>query len=375
MIRPKLSALFIAALVLLVGAPSHAEDETAGSGAQDPSPVASMNDDDLAAPTDPADPFSYLESFRDWLKKHEIPPPKTKNDTALYQIWKAALYPRAARMRRRIDKLLKRKHWLPEGGTPERVKPASWSRFIREMAGLTTELTGAWNQYQRARIRIKRGIPRERVRPLGSYYGYAESAGVWRRGLLARGRVVQRRVGVAGGVVVGGSTTVGGVRIGGSIRVGARLSPVVLHSYWNLMNRYRAGWRWRIRHCVDCEQRRTEEQKKKLEDYIAERQRVFDTTRDTLEQQILSLRLLAAAMQAQEEHYLGDDLAVLGRSEEMLEANEKVLLDLARARLEAEQYSGESSAAYGQLLRGWTRNYNKAIKRLEKAAKEARREG
>ncbi len=336
----------------------------------DPSPVADLKEDDLGEPTDPADPFAYLESFRDWLKKNEIPPPKTKNDTALYQIWKAALYPRAARMRKRVDKLLQRKHWLPEDGTPERVKPESWRIFIREIAGLTTELTGAWKQYKRARIRIKQGIPRERIRPAGSYYGYAQPAVVWRRGLLARSRLVQRRVGVAGGVVVSGGTKVGGVRIGGTIRIGVRPSPVVMHSYWNLMNRYRAGWNWRIRHCYECEQRRREAQKKKLEDYIAERQRIFDTTRDTLEQQVLSLRLLAAAMQAQEEHYLAEDLAELGETDDMLAANEESLRALARARLEAEQFAGESAAAYGQLLRGWTRHYNKAVKRLEKADKE-----
>lgn len=372
-------AVVFGLLIVLSGA-GYADDEVASKPADDPSPVASLKEDDLGEPTDPADPFAYLTSFRDWLKKHLIPPPQTKSDKALYRIWKSVLDPRAARMLRRVNELLKRKHWLPETGTPQRVKPESWKIFIRQMAGLTTELTGAWNGYKRARIRIKRGIPRNRLRPPGSYYGYAEPALVWRRGLLARSRLVHRRVGSAGGVVVGGSFKIGGVRIGGRVRVGgsvgatvrgAHLSPVVLHSYWNLMQRYRAGWNWRIRHCYECERRRQEAQKKKLEDFIAERQRVFDTTRDTLEQQILSLRVLAAAMQAQEEHNLAEDLAQLGESDDVLEANENSLIALAQARLEAEQYAGDSSAAYGQLLRAWTRNYNKTIKRMEKARKAA----
>ncbi|MDJ0520850.1 MAG: hypothetical protein QNJ90_02115 [Planctomycetota bacterium] len=366
-----MSRLFLAAVMLafLVCSfqPVAAEDDAATP--QGASPLESLKPEDLVESTTPEDPYAYLRSFQKWLREHERPPPRTRNDTALYDIWRAALRPRASRMRMRIDKLLRRGNWLPETGAPERVKPAAWAMFIREVAALTTELTGAWNQYKRARIKIKRGIPAERVRPVGHYYGYAHPAIVWRRGLLARGAIVRTRVGTSGGLVIGGSTRVGGVRIGGTVRIGVpRPSPLVLTSYWNLMRRYRLGWGWRLEHCATCEARREAEQaaRKKLKDYIAQRQALFDSTTHTLEQQILSTRLLIAAMQAQEEHYLAEELATLGDTEDVLRANAAALQFLADKRLAAEQYDGDSAAAYGQLLRQWTRGHTKAVKDLQK---------
>lgn len=352
-------------LLLVLGASLGMADEQPAAG--DKSPLEDLKEDDLAEETGPEDPFAYLQSFREWLQGHENPPPSTRSDTLLTRTWRAALKPRAARMRARIDRLLQRRHWLPEYGTPERVRPESWATFNREIAALTTELNGAWKQYQSARDKAKRGIPRERRRPRGSYYGYAEPALLWRRSLLAREALIRQRIGSVGGLVLSGSTSIGGVRVGGTVRIAPRPSPLVLTSYWNLMRRYRAGWAWRIAHCYECERRRREEQQKKAEEYVAERQRLFDSTLHTLEQQLLSTRLLIAAMQAQEEKYLAEDLAALGTDDAVLDANEKTLGQLASRRVEAEQYRGGSSAAYGQLLRQWTRVYTQAQARIRKA--------
>ncbi len=343
-------------LIALLLAPGHgdarADEEPAKDAAKDPaeqpSPLQDLTEEQLAEETTPADPIEYLKSFRDWLARHEKAPPRTRNDSALYDIWRAALRPRATRMRKRIETLMQRKHWLPEQGMPERVKPASWSRFVREMAGLTTELSGALKQYESARIKIRRGVPTERLRPVGSYYGYAQPVAVWRRSVLRRVALIRRHA------------------------VSVHVGPLVLHSYWNLMRRFRLGWDWRIHHCAACERRREEAQRardaqrKEVANYIAERQRLFDTTRDTLQQQLLALQVLAAAMQAQEEQRLGS--AWQARfGDAARPADDASLLAMEAARIEGEQFTGASSAAYGQLLRNWVRAYKQVLAQLAKA--------
>ena len=344
-------------LLVMLAASVGAADEPPAGGA---SPLEAVQEDDLAQETGPEDPFAYLQSFRDWLQAHETPPPTTSHDTLLDRTWRSALKPRAARMRNRLDRLLERRYWLPEDGTPERVKPDSWAVFIREIAALTTELNGAWKQYRSAREQVERGVPRDRLRPAGSYYGYAHPALVWRQSLLAREALIQHRLGSLGGLVVSGGVSLGGVTLGGTAHIAPRPSPLVLTSYWNLMRRYREGWAWRIAHCYECEHRRLEAQRQRTEAYVAERQRLFDSTLHTLEQQQLSLRLLTAAMQAQEEKFLAEDLATLGTADELLDAHARILGELARKRVDAEQYRGDSAAAYGQLLRQWTRVYTEA---------------
>lgn len=341
--------VLVSMLLLSSGAVLYAEDDPAEKPAaeaeKDASPLDGLTEEQLAEETTPEDPIEYLKSFRDWLAKHEVAPPRTRNDSALFDVWRAALRPRATRMRKRIETLMQRKHWLPEHGMPERVKPDSWSRFVREMAALTTELAGALKQYQAARIKIRRGVPAERLRPIGSYYGYGRPVGLWYRSAALRRVLIRRH------------------------KLGIHVGPLVLHSYWNLMRRLRAGWGWRVDHCISCLRRREEAQRKKAEDYVAERQKVFDTTRDTLQQQLLALQVLVATMQAQEEHRLGVEWTQkLGDVSER-SADGKARVAMQDARLEAEQFTGESSAAYGQLLRGWLRAQKKVVAQLAKASK------
>lgn len=342
-----LAALLVVGLALTGAADDGTDTKKSGKKKKvkvdEPSPIADLREEHLREDVPPPDPIEYLRSYRDWIAEHEKVPPRTDRDRALYDVWTAALKPRATRMRRRIDTLMKRKYWLPETGQPERVNPKYWSKFTREIAGLGTELHGAWRGYDKAQIQDRKGIagtPATRTRA-PSYYGYRGygwPAGRWRGGIHARQRL--------GGYYTG----------------------VEINSYRNLMNRYRRGWDWRIGHCNACERDRFELQKKKRE-YVADRKRVLDTTKATLEQQMLSLQLLAAAMQATEEHALYAELQELPEGHLLREPAESVLVALRDARLRAERYSGNSSAEYGQLLRGWIRAYKAGETLLRKEMK------
>lgn len=397
--------LLILMLVCVPAFAARADDESPAPDApkadEDPSPLEELKEEHLEAEAEPTDPIEFLRSFHTWLAKHEASPPRSRLDSALYDVWNAALRPRAGRMSQRVEKLMKRKYWLPEEGTPMHVKPDEWSRFVREIAGLMTELHGAWKQYDSARVLVRRGIPVTRLRPTGTYYGYAHPVRLWRRALNRRIAVGARHVprattlgrhapganpgtgtrvpsgtagtpGGGGGVRIGGSARVGGARVG----LGLHLGRGELYSYWNLLHRYRRGWGWRIDHCYGCEQRRLEAQQQKI-DFIAERQRIFDTTRDTLQQQMLSLQVLAAAMQAQAEHNLNAQFsaAPVDASPESIELQSQTasaLFQLREARLTAERYSGDSSARYGHLLRGWVRAYKGAAALLAKTTEAAK---
>ena len=158
----------IACLLVLSGG-VRADEEAATKDAT-PSPLSELREEHLAKETDPVDPIEYLRSFRDWIAQHEAAPPRTQHDTILYDTWNAALRPRASRMTRRIDNMMRRKYWIPEDGAAERVRPGVWRRFTREVASLMTELHGAWKAYAKARVRAPGMV--SNVRPTYGYVGY-----------------------------------------------------------------------------------------------------------------------------------------------------------------------------------------------------------
>ena len=193
---------------------------------EEPPPLAELREEHLAEETGPVDPTEYLRSYRDWVAEHEQAPPHTASDRVLYDVWRAALQPRARRMSRRIETMMTRKYWLPAIGTPERINPKYWPRFTRELAGLYSELQGAWKQYEDPKIR--EGMNVRQVKRYWGYMGYGFPAARW------RGAISTRQA------------------------VGIGYGPVELYSYRNLMNRYRTGWGWRRQECYFCEERRRE---------------------------------------------------------------------------------------------------------------------
>ena len=133
----------VALLLGGLGTPSWADDDDAGNGGantDEPSPIADLREEHYLAEAEPVDPTEYLRSFRDWIAQHQQPPPRTAQDSTLYDVWNVALRDRAKRMTRRVDTMMNRRYWLPETGAAVRVKPEHWSRFIRELAGLGSDL-------------------------------------------------------------------------------------------------------------------------------------------------------------------------------------------------------------------------------------------
>ena len=349
-LRTLLPLLVMLLALAFVAAPTHAEDGDGKDGAKGdaekepadttPSPLAELKEEYLTRKTDPEDPINYLQSFREWLAEHQRPPRHTGGEQQVYDVWNAALKPRISRMLRRVDTLIKRKYWVPETGTPERVAPKSWSRFVREISGLGTELHGAWKGYMKADIRDAGGSLRTSgSRAYLSFYGgWGMPYRVW------HGHSMGRQ----------------GIYYGNARRE--------RYSYWNLMRYYRRGWGWRSAHCANCEARR--EELKERKDAVEEGRAAVETTRATLQQQMLALRVLVGAMQVQEEHHLAEELNKLPRDSILRGPAEELLEALRRARLEAERYDGDSSSRWGQLLRNWVRAYKAGIALLKKEAKK-----
>ena len=343
---PFVSLLLLAALLALPLASARAEegDDAKEEGKKPkvttPSPLAELTEEYLTRKAEPEDPVAYLESFRDWLRLHETPPRHTSGEQQVYDVWAAALKPRIKRMIRRVETLMKRKYWVPAEGTPERVQPESWSRFAREISALGTELHGAWKGYAKADIRDSGGG----LRTSGSrsyltfYGGWGLPYRVWHGHALGRQ-----------GIYYGAPR-------------------VERYSYWNLMRYYRRGWGWRSAVCTNCEARRQELKDRK--EQVEEARAAVDTTRETLQQQMLALRVLVGAMQVQEEHHLAEQIDGLERDSILRRPAEDLLDALRQARLEAERYDGDSSSRWGQLLRNWVRAYKAGIALIEKEAQK-----
>ncbi len=338
--------LLLACLVVPTPRVLHADDDPeAAKGKTEvpdttPSPLAELKEEYLTRQTDPEDPVTYIKSFRDWLRDYEQPPSRKGGADQVYDVWAAAIRPRLPRMLRRTETMMKRKYWVPEEGTPERVKPESWSKFVREISALGTELHGAWKGYMKADIRDAGGqLSTSGSRSYLTFYGgWGMPYRVW------HGHSMGRQ----------------GIHYGSAARE--------RYSYWNLMRYYRRGWGWRSAHCRNCEARREElkERKEKVEEARA----AVETTTATLAQQMLALRVLVGAMQVQEEHHIAEQIDALPRDSLLRKPAEELLDALRRARIEAERYDGDSSSRWGQLLRNWVRAYKAGMTLLEKEAKK-----
>jgi hypothetical protein len=143
-----------------------------------------------------------------------------------------------------------------------------------------------------------------------------------------------------------------------------------MNSYWHLLNRFQGAWLYRL------------ERRREYDDWIRKKERMrretfehlrseLDNTRETLMENLLGVQALVAAMQNSEEERMGQHCGAYPPDDalrEMVEVAGKALED---ARLEAETFEGESSAAYGSLLRKWLRAHKAALKVLEVACVEA----
>ena len=348
----KLGSLFLGiafGLPFLLCGAAGAEDAPPEGESRKPVPPALLQDlaGEMREDDGPPDPIEYLRSYRDWIQTHETPPPHTAMVHAQHDMWSGALKPKARRMTRRVETLMKRRYWVPKDGAAERVKPESWSLFTREIAALGSELFGAWKQYGRANPRpVSLGfgmIGYPRAPRMGAYRGAPSRAvpmSAWRGGLTRR-----RAMGVG------------------------RLE---MRSYWNLMGGYNRAWEYSMLRRAEWSRRRRELIRKQKE-FMAGEKAAANAVRDTLEQQMLSLQVLVAAMQAAEEHALRAEIGELPEGDILRDLAEQIVDKLREARLKAERYQGTSSSQWGTLLRSWVRVYKagdallrKEIKKIEK---------
>jgi hypothetical protein len=336
-------------LVLLAAvAPARAEEEPA----EPAEPAVAERAADLAAPPpdmpegrdaflEPGERPNLIEvlgSLRRQIEQFETPPPATPRVTALRDAWDSILEPRIRRMLRRLEKWEDPERWLYVEGeaTPVALKPDEWAAFTRDMAGLATELHGAWQQYGSVKIRAKiphGGIPNPS--PPSVYLGYPY-AGLY-NGILQRQSA------------------------------GTSLGRWASGSYWRLVDRFRYAWDWswyRRAYWYEHWQRRIEATEDLFEDLRAE----LDGTRDILGQALLGLQVYVAALQNAEEERLYDLCESCRTEDETLrEMGRTALATMEKERLEAERYQGKSSAAYGSLLRKWLRAQKAALKVMEVA--------
>jgi hypothetical protein len=119
--------------------------------------------------------------------------------------------------------------------------------------------------------------------------------------------------------------------------------------------------------------RRRRELVRKQKEFLESEREAARVVRDTLEQQMISLQVLTAAMQAAEENAVREEIAKLPEGDILRDLALQVVETLREARLKAERYQGTSSAEYGTLIRKWVRAYKageallrKEIQRIDK---------
>lgn len=108
-------------------------------------------------PPGPPDLLAFLGTLQSQIEQLGVPPPKTATDHGLYDAWQAILGPRAGRMAGRMRRLAEKVRWsFGPTGAAVHLEPGSWEMAVRELAGLYTELDGAFQQYGSVRINLTR---------------------------------------------------------------------------------------------------------------------------------------------------------------------------------------------------------------------------
>lgn len=283
------------------------------------------------------DVLAYVRRLQKQIEGHAVPPPRSATDRALYDAWTAILKPRAARMAGRLKRLAAPKRWTyADGGNwIEHLDPGEWSRAVREMASLYTELGGALKQYDSFTVRYK---------PLPGAPAGPPDAFVLDRAIafLERMEATFAKRRALGGVIWQDE----------------------LRHYWTL-----------VRH-VDAELALYHQRLRKWEEAIADleelQEKIFaglEMKRRSLDLQMLSVRTLMSALQAAEEARL--QRAVDDLPEEMRTEPAARLAALRGARRQAEGHRKEPSRYGATLRQKWLIARRAVLSELKKAAQTA----
>ena len=315
-------------------APGTAPQDPTEPKEADPKPKApaAEGEESVPVPKGPVDLRAVFAALRGQLALHQKAPTRGKYDRAAVDAWRSILKPRARRMTRRVEWLMAAERWLrPEAhGSWIYLAPNKWTRAVREIAALYTELGGAMNQYETVRVKI--------TSPLG-----LGSKGV---------RKHNPHTGLPAGHLE------------------------LLHLERNFDHRLRRGrpvWQheidyyWRLAHYVQAEIERREaariaweieqaEREDELTKLHAGNQEHMERQRETLQFQMLSLRAIVATLQAAEENRIRNALAAWKGDASLMNETHEMLEGMRDARLEARAFEAKAYAKYGSLLRlKWAR--------------------
>ncbi len=339
--------LLALAMLPLVGAVARADDPPAPppaspSGSQPPTapdpgaqpdetrtaaPELPTGKEPYLAPVDRTDLLRYLGTLQEQVEMFQTPPPQTDEVTALRDAWKAIMKPRVFRMNRRLERWRDPEHWVwvQNEPTPRGLKAEEWPAFVHDMAGLVTELEGAWEQYGAVRLEKKPALrgPDRIASPIPAWVGYPYAR------LYAS---VLDRESAAGD-----------------------LGRWNLTSYWSLLNRFDRAYWWTLhnrRTLYEQPLTRGEATRVLFHQLYGD----LLATRDALQSLKLGVQVLVAALQNVEETSLESlCLACHTDDETLRHMGETALASMQQLRLEGERFHGDSPADYGSILRRWLR--------------------
>jgi hypothetical protein len=279
----------------------------------------------------PVDVLRFLEELEEQMAEHRVPPERTHVDRALYDAWRAILLPRADRMVRRVRDVRKATAFELVRGGPStvRLREDKVTPTMRGLVSLYAELAGALEQYERFEIRL---VANPRLYP--AQYGPTVGGPY---PLRYRPHGVRVYAGFGGLLAYENDWW-------------AR--SAVHRPAWR--DAYRWQWDWANRVYYDWAywwRRRAywQERVKATQDMVKRIQLGLEGQQQTLALQMLAVRSLASALQAEEEERLRGRVAGLPEGPVRTEAG-RLADALWLARIEAEGHRGRP-AEYGTVVR------------------------
>jgi hypothetical protein len=111
---------------------------------------ARSEEGDPAAPA-PDAVYPALLALRKEIAKFQVAPPRTRENTALYDCWSNVLKPRVSRMVAALDtwKDVRRWEFIDDDDNPDRLRPSAWPDVSAAAIRLYVDLAGSLDQYER----------------------------------------------------------------------------------------------------------------------------------------------------------------------------------------------------------------------------------
>jgi hypothetical protein len=294
----------------------------------------------------PVDPLLYLAQVKALLQEHEVVPPRTETNHALYDAWQSILKSRAPRMTARVKNVMERRRWVfdPAAGTALHLDPGHWGEVIGDLGALYTELGGALGQYLHVQVNVTQ------TRPLHDPHPYVGPvAGQFALAALEKDFVKK-------------------------LLTGQVIWATEVATYWSILGRVQTELALQAQRVAEWEARQ-ERRREQLESMLADIAGGLQNKQQMLALQMLSVRMLAAALQVREEDRLRDAAGCAKEGTALCAQLQGVLNAMRVTRLTAESHVDPPVSEYGTLLRRWLRSRTEAEGLLRKAEEAAKAGG